>query len=375
MKAILDKNKRKIKILHIAYGGFAGSPRGTLLLAQREKEVSDPYIIFFGGEKLIDEYKNWAEKKEIGYVHVRKKAGKDFSFAWKIPKILFREKPDVLFIHGTNKLIFALFFLIFRPGTKVIVVEHGPGLHLERAFVAFMARITNLFSDGCVFVSKDICDYWHKKFKRLPKRYEIIPNGVDMDEFKKVKAEKPKRPFISMVAMMSAQKDHPTLIKAFGELIKRGEDINLKFVGDGPLRRKIEELVKKSSLKERIEIISNPKRKTVLEIFMNSSVYVLSTNGEGLSRSVLEAMAARVPVVASDVSGNSGFITDKKDGILVPKGDWTKMADSIQMLLHDGKMRKRLAENAYNKISENHSVRYVTGKYLEFIKKVYRNQK
>jgi glycosyltransferase involved in cell wall biosynthesis len=362
--------KKKPKILHLAFAGVAGSPRGTLLLAQGEKPIADPYLLFFGGSKLIDEYKAWVNREGIRYAFVPKTSRFDFRFLYLIPKIMLDEKPDVLFIHGTIKFVFALPYMMLKPKTKVIVVEHGPGLHLDRPFTSAMAKLANKMADGLVFVSQDVCDYWKRKYGRFPRSHAVIANGVDIGEFEGLKKQKFRTKIITMVAVMSSQKDHITLVRAMKELKKKVGNVRLVLVGDGPKRQEIEEEVVKLGIKDSVKFLINAPRKEVLQAFKDTDAYVLSTNGEGLSRSILEAMAAKVPVVATDVSGNSGFIKDKENGLLVPLGDERQMAVAIERLLKDKNLAKRLTKKAFDGIQAKHSIGNTIKQYLKFIKKV-----
>jgi glycosyltransferase involved in cell wall biosynthesis len=362
----------KMKIVHLVYSGVAGSPRGTLLLAQREKSIAKPHIMFFGGKKVNEEYLLWVKNEKISYSHIKKQNFYDFSFLYSLPIKLMKEKPDILFVHGTNKFLFVSWYKIIRPKTKIIVVEHGPGLHLDRRMTDISARLTNRIADGLVFVSDDVKQYWWNKYKRFPKRNIVISNGVDIEEFSGIERKilYPGFKTITMVAVMSAQKDNITLVRAAAELKKRGEKVKTVFVGDGPCRKSIEDEIDRLGLKDDVIIKIFPPRKEVLEIIKSTDIYVLSTNGEGLSRSILEAMAAKVPIITTDVSGNTGFIENGKNGILVPLKDHVKMADEISALLKNPKKREELATYAFSKLKKENSIEVAVGKFIKFIQEV-----
>lgn len=355
-------------IVHIVYSGVAGSPRGALYLAEREKEVGNPYVIFIGQTPPSKDYEAWAKKSNLKYIFIEKKPGLDFSFFTKIDRELRNAKPDVLFVHGTVNIWFALPYMLRKKGLKKVIVEHGPGIHLEKLPAALAGRITNHLTDCLVFVSQDVSDYWNNKYHKYPKIHEVIANGTDIAEFEGIEVQKKQPPAILMVAVMSEQKDHTTLVRAFSELVKRKINCQLILLGDGPKRKEIEDEADKLGVK--VNFIDPPPRKTVIETFLSSTIYVLSTKGEGLSRSLLEAMCAKLPVIATEVSGNIGFINNGENGLLVPMGDATAMANAIEKLLLDKELREKLAITGYNYVVKNHSIDTTCKKYVELIKKL-----
>lgn len=354
-------------IVHIVYSGVAGSPRGALYLAEREKEVGNPYVIFIGQTPPSKDYEAWAEKSGLRYTFIEKRPGIDLLFFTRIDKELRKARPDVLFVHGTVNLWFALPYMLRKRGLKKVVVEHGPGIHLEKLPASIAGRVTNHLANCLVFVSQDVNDYWNNKYHKYPKIYEVIANGTEISEFEG-KAAKKQPPVILMVAVMSEQKDHVTLVRAFSELVKRKVSCQLVLLGDGPKRKEIEDEAAKLGAK--VTFIDPPPRKTVVETFLSATIYVLSTKGEGLSRSLLEAMSAKLPVIATDVSGNSGFIQNGENGLLVPMGDAIAMANAIEKLLLDKELREKLAENGHNYVVKHHSIDTTCKKYVELIKKL-----
>jgi len=357
-------------IVHVAYGGVAGSPRGTLLLAQGEKKVANPSIVFIGPCDLHEEYKSWAVREKIPFEFVKMRGRADLFFPLRLMRAIERHSPNVLFIHGTINLFFLLPYVLFKRKMKSILVEHGPGIHLDGFLAGRMGSLAHYVVNGVVYVSQDVCDYWKEKYGKLPRFSMVVPNGVDVSEFDGVvKGDSPVKQ-ISMVAVMSEQKDHLTLIRAIRRLIDKKAHVRLVLVGDGPKRSQIEEEIKNLKLSEVCTIVLPPPRKQVIEIFKNSDVYVLSTHGEGLSRSILEAMCAKVPVIATKVSGTQGFIEEGVTGLLVPVGDPGAMADAILRVLKDKELAKELSKNAFEKVVAEHSIESAVKKYIDFMKKL-----
>ncbi len=129
--------------------------------------------------------------------------------------------------------------------------------------------------------------------------------------------------------------------------------IRLVILGDGPERYRLAERVARSpTLRDRVELAGAVDRDTVHAYMQASDLLVLASLYEGLSHVVLEAMAAGLPVVASDVSGNRELITDGVNGLLVPYGDADRLAEAIEALRSDTSARARYAERSGQRLAE-----------------------
>jgi len=148
-------------------------------------------------------------------------------------------------------------------------------------------------------------------------------------------------PRIVMVARFAEQKDHQTLVRALGEL--RDLDWSLDLVGDGPLRPTISSLVQEIGLDRRIRLLGF--RRDVAQVLASAQVFVLASKWEGFPRTILEAMRAGLPVVASDVGGVSEAVADKKTGFLVTPNDEQALTGALRRLIGEPDTRKRMGES------------------------------
>ena len=131
---------------------------------------------------------------------------------------------------------------------------------------------------------------------------------------------------LTMVARFEPQKDHPSLLKALARL--RNHAWRLELIGEGPLLERTRDLARSLGIADRVEFLG--QRSDVAERLATSQVYVLSSNWEGFPRSILEAMRAGLPVVASDVAGVSEAVVDGVTGYVVPRGEtepWQRRLD------------------------------------------------
>jgi glycosyltransferase involved in cell wall biosynthesis len=144
-----------------------------------------------------------------------------------------------------------------------------------------------------------------------------------------------------MVARFGAQKDHATLFRALAEL--RDHRWELHLVGEGPLMGEMQALARELGVAERVQFLG--QRNDVDRILSQSQISLLVTNWEGFPLSILEAMRAGLPVIASSVGGVSESVIEEETGYLVPRGDARRLRDRIERLLTSPELRVRLGGN------------------------------
>lgn len=161
--------------------------------------------------------------------------------------------------------------------------------------------------------------------ERLITIHNAMPD-VDQD----LRAEPSHSPAqLVMVARLSGWKDHPTLLKALSEL--KDQAWRLELIGDGPLREDLEALVQRLGLASRVSFLGY--RRDVPERLAGSQMFLLISRWEGFPRSILEAMRAGLPVVATDVGGVTESVVDGVTGFVVAPGDVDGLRDRLHKLL------------------------------------------
>lgn len=171
----------------------------------------------------------------------------------------------------------------------------------------------------------------------------VIPNPLEMDEEPFV-GEREKR--IVAVGRLNAQKNHRLLIRAFASFAKKHGDYVLEIYGQGELEAELGALTEE--LKVDKSVIFKGFSAHVLSDIRTASMYVLSSDYEGISNSMLEAMALGVPVIATDcpIGGSRMYIRDGKNGFLVPVGDVSALARAMGRLADDPALGERFGREA-----------------------------
>jgi glycosyltransferase involved in cell wall biosynthesis len=168
----------------------------------------------------------------------------------------------------------------------------------------------------------------------VAKRSVVVHNAVDVGSFRETShAGAPPR--IVSVGRFAYPKDYTTLVAGLASV---GTDYRATLVGEGPERAAVAAEARRLAA-GRVQLVG--ARRDIRELLASADLFVLSSRSEGLPISVLEAMAAGLPVVATDVGGLSELVVDGETGILVPAADPKALAEAVERLLLDPELRRR----------------------------------
>lgn len=203
-----------------------------------------------------------------------------------------------------------------------------------------------------------------------PERVSTIPSGFDPASFDVVDGKdvfpEADRPRIGYVGRLAEQKRADVLVRAFGRM---REEAALVVVGDGPERDRVRELVRASPAAERITVTGFVDHSTVPAVLASLDVLVLPSVYEEMGSVLVEAMAAGLPAVASDVGGIPEVVRDGETGLLVPPGDVDALAGALDRLVADGRLRSRLAAGARTR-AQAYGWPYLSGCVAEVYQRV-----
>lgn len=184
-------------------------------------------------------------------------------------------------------------------------------------------------------------------------RVRLVRSGVDLETFRGASGGSTVReelgvpldaPLVVQVACFKPQKAPERFVALAARLADRFPRAHFLLVGDGALRPRLEKLRARAGLEGRLHLPG--WRRDVAAILSTATVVTLTSRFEGLPRALVEALAARVPVVAMGVDGVREIIRDGVDGFLVPSGDERGLAARVSMLLADARLRDSLAARA-----------------------------
>jgi glycosyltransferase involved in cell wall biosynthesis len=217
------------------------------------------------------------------------------------------------------------------------------------------------------------------KNKEFPaKNIHIIHNGIPFKNFcinlsldQKILLQKelgiqPDQKVIGVIGRLDTQKNHELLFDSLIKVQKYYPNAIILCIGDGPRKKFLEEYIIESGLKN--DVIFTGVRKDIPACLHVMDILALPSRWEGCPNVILEAMAAKVPVVATDVGGVSEIITNGKTGFLVDSKNYASFANKIIFLLKNPKVAATIAENGLVRIKNNFSIDEMVQKTIEVYK-------
>ncbi len=193
---------------------------------------------------------------------------------------------------------------------------------------------------------------------------QSIPNGVDTARYHPSPDRSslrlklgiaPHDRLILYAGRLSAEKGLDFLLKSFSTL-QPAASLRLWLFGDGPEHSALSARIDELELRDRVTL--HAATDTVAPLLQAADLFIMPSKFEGMSNSLLEAMACGLPVIATDVAGNRELIEPEATGLLVPFGDTAALADAISTLLDNPGLAGRLGENARNKIAGRYGIEH-----------------
>jgi glycosyltransferase involved in cell wall biosynthesis len=187
-----------------------------------------------------------------------------------------------------------------------------------------------------------------------PSKLVVIPNAVSPEIFaarERVKHTCADTVRVGMIARMSAEKNHPLLLRAMALLRNKSRSVHLLFAGDGPERPRLESMTQKMGLTSQVTFLG--EYRDIARLLASLDISVLVSSSESAPNSITESMAAGLPIIATRVGGISELISHGENGLLVPIDDPVQLADAIWYLADNPDVRERLGHNG-REFAEQH---------------------
>jgi len=357
---------RRLRVLYVV-GSFraGGAQRHCLALWQRlDRDRFDPRICCEerNGLLLEDVMSVGMPVIELG---VRKLASaKALSAMHRLSEYIKNERIDIVhsYLFETNILAVAAARMA-RRGRVIISVRAINNWMGWRHRTA--NRLVNRFADSITVVSHAVESSVIEKEGADPEKVRVIPNGVEVSENgppRHVARDSARSrldlhrsgPVVGCVANFNRYKDHSTLVQAAQTVVADLPESTFVLVGDGPLRATIEEQVHTVGLDANFvftgAILDASRAMPAFDLF------VLPSLEEGMPNVVLEAMAAGVPVVATDVGGTPEVVVDGKTGLLVPPRCPASLAAAVTELIRDTERAEQMGVEGRMRIASEFSL-------------------
>ncbi len=241
------------------------------------------------------------------------------------------------------------------------VAQRGWLLGPKRVGYRTLYRRGSSLAGAIVAVSDDVARAVREGIRPAPGRLVTIPNGVDTTRFhpsvvavSRGELGVPDDAFLfACVAKFHEQKGHRILIDALASMPETGPPVHVALLGTGPLRAEIEERARARGVEQRLHLLGT--RADIPNVLRCADASVLPSLWEGLPMALLEAMASRLPVVATSVSGTRQVLTDGTHGLLVEPGDASALGSAMARLVNDPALRDRLADGGLERVRSDFS--------------------
>jgi len=360
-----DAHPRPRVVLAITLAEVGGAQSYVAALVPALVERYDVVVAAYG-EGPLRESAVRAGARFVPLEHVRRPINpfRDLAGLVELTRLMWRERPQVLHASSSKAGVLGRLAATFaRVPIRFFTVHgwafsaySGPAGLLYRVADRLMAPLTTV----TICVSEQELAAGLEAHACLPDRSVVIHNAVDVAGAPRSRHERPV-PRLIAVGRLKAPKDFLTLVRALAALPAGSFDALI--VGDGPDRAELETEIRRLGIEESVEL--SGERDDVPKLLAGSDVFVLSSRSEGLPVSVLEAMAAELPVVASAVGGLAELVEDGATGLLVPAGDERALTEALRRLIDDADLRRSMGAAGRGRAETDFDLNAFRGAHLD----------
>jgi len=273
-------------------------------------------------------------------------------------QLLLERQIDVVHTHNTYPHFYGALAAKLTPVRAVINTQHGRGCGSGWKSL-WQFRIANQLASRVVGVSEDATALCRKQDWASTRKMQTIWNGIDLERFA-FSGPRPE-PIAISVARLSPEKDYATLFRALPGVIQREPRFRLRLVGDGSERSGLETLARELGIERHVEFLG--ERRDVHELLRTAGFFVSSSRTEGISLTLLEAMAVGLPIVTTRVGGNPEIVVDGETGKLVPSEDPQALTQAICDMLDEQPLWPVMADAARARVEHHFNARSMVASY------------
>jgi sugar transferase (PEP-CTERM/EpsH1 system associated) len=317
-------------------------------------------------------------RSDVPVFALHKPPGNSPVMHFRLWRLLRQLRPDI--VHSRNLGALEATVPAMLAGVSVrIHGEHGrevDDLDGRNAKQQVMRRLFKPFVSHYTAVSRDLESYLQQKVGVPRSRIAQIYNGVDSERFHPARERREDLPWagfagadkfvIGTVGRMQEVKDQLTLARAFARLVHdlpgAKQRLRLVMIGDGPLREKVRAVLANAGVEQLAWLPG--ERDDVPQIMRSLDLFVLPSLAEGISNTILEAMASGLPVVATDVGGNPELIEPGITGSLVPRDEPDSMARAMRTYAESAELCRYHGSNARRTIERRFGMEAMAGAYM-----------
>lgn len=311
-------------------------------------------------------------RSDIPIITLGHESGNDPVAIFRMARLFRKAGVDIVHTRNATPFFYGLPAARLARVPAVVHSEHGRTFP-ERPRRALAQRLMLRGTDAAFAVSAQLRADLVRELKIDAGLFEVIHNGVDVRAFCAAESDamlkQPERALcIGSVGRLVPVKNYRLLLEAFARL-PRSLDCRLVLVGDGPERQPLSQLALTLGISDRVELPGH--RDDVAACLQSMDIFVLPSVSEGLSNTLLEAMAAALPAVASDVGGNREIIEPERSGLLFRSGDVAGAAAQLLRLAENAALRRAFGDAAAERVRKEFSIEAMIRRYESLYRRVW----
>lgn len=368
------------KVLHIQkVSSIAGSENHLLTLLPLLKEYG--YII----EILI-----FTEKKQSSDLFVEKMKAKGIkterfiienkhfnpSLIPRLVKKIKQEKYDLVHTHLIHADLYGMIAAKIAGVKAIVSSRHNDNAFRRKFPWNLLINLNTKLADHLICISESLKQF-SMKYEGTPEQkisviyYGFKPQNKPINSnLKKEFNWSEEITIIGIVARLIEQKGHSTLLKAMSQILPEFPPTKLVIIGDGTLRQSLEEYSKKLGINKQTHFLGY--HQNAAEMMHDFDIFVHPSRWEGFGLVFLEAMAAKLPIIATNVSAIPEIVEDKTTGLLVPKDDEKALVKAISKLLSNPDLAKNMGEKGKKRLENYFTVDIMTQKIANLYEQLLR---
>jgi L-malate glycosyltransferase len=361
---------KRLKVMHLVHGlNTGGLENGVVNLCNRldTSQFAPAICVLKHGEAL----ESRVDSNRVELFEVKRYFGNDPSLPFRLAWQMKRRQIEILHTHSWVTLVEGMAAAKMARVRTVIHGEHGTmeerprNVRVQRWLWPRAAQITA--------VSASLADRMAQIVGFSRDRIQVIPNGVDTDRFRPLEIGAgclrqqlglPSQSLlIGMVARLVPVKNHAGVFRALASLRAANVEADLALAGNGPLREELQQLARDLQIQTHVHFLGDIDN---VECLLNAiDVFVLNSHSEGMSNTILEAMACSIPVVATLVGSNSELVAEGESGYLVPPDNHIALSQALVELAKYPELRRSMRKTARLQIERQFSIQRMVQGYTD----------
>jgi len=315
---------------------------------------------------------------------------------FEIKRVLNKFKPDIIHDQTPGPIALSVYRYAKHRGIPLVATDHAypdnltqqvklPSLAkkpINKAMNAYILSFLKRSEYATMPTEQAVSDLVPKNRKHFRVPVEALSNGIDLSRFKagKAKAEIYERydipknkKIVLYIGRVDPEKSLDVLVRAFGEVCERRDDVDLVMVGDGTAKNKLEKLTKELGIAERVHFLGRVVGDDLPELYRTGDVFAITSKTETQSIVLMEAMASGLPAVAVR-AGAIHELVKSDNGFLCEPDDEEEIAESLLKIIGDDEMREKMAEASLERIKV-HDINYTLKRFESIYAKVLQNRR